>query len=50
MFRFLKSEDGPASVEYAVLCALIACVCLGAIRLLGGGMADAFQRLFDQLT
>ena len=30
--RFLKSEDGPTAVEYAVMLALIIIVCLTAIR------------------
>jgi pilus assembly protein Flp/PilA len=33
--RFLKSEDGPTAVEYAVMLALIVVVCLGAIQTIG---------------
>jgi pilus assembly protein Flp/PilA len=33
--RFLKSEDGPTAVEYAVMLALIIVVCLTAISALG---------------
>ena len=33
--RFLKSEDGPTAVEYAVMLALIVIVCLTAIRAVG---------------
>jgi pilus assembly protein Flp/PilA len=32
---FLKSEDGPTAVEYAVMLALIIVVCIGAITTLG---------------
>ena len=33
--RFLKSEDGPTAVEYAVMLALIIIVCLTAITSIG---------------
>ena len=33
--RFLKSEDGPTAVEYAVMLALIVVVCIAAITSLG---------------
>ncbi len=33
--RFLKQEDGPTAVEYAVMLALIVVVCIGAITTLG---------------
>jgi pilus assembly protein Flp/PilA len=33
--NFLKSEDGPTAVEYAVMLALIIVVCLVAITALG---------------
>ena len=35
MIRFLKQEDGPTAVEYAVMLALIVVVCIGAITALG---------------
>jgi pilus assembly protein Flp/PilA len=33
--RFVKAEDGPTAVEYAVMLALIVVVCIGAITTLG---------------
>jgi pilus assembly protein Flp/PilA len=33
--NFIKSEDGPTAVEYAVMLALIIVVCLVAITALG---------------
>jgi pilus assembly protein Flp/PilA len=33
--RFMKSEDGPTAVEYAVMLALIVVVCLTAIQAIG---------------
>ncbi len=41
--RFLKFEDGPTAVEYAVLLALIIVVCIGAVTTLGGGSKGTFQ-------
>jgi len=35
LIRFLKSEDGPTAVEYAVMLSLIIVVCLTAISALG---------------
>jgi pilus assembly protein Flp/PilA len=34
--QFLVQEDGPTTVEYAVLLASIILVCIGAITLVGG--------------
>jgi pilus assembly protein Flp/PilA len=39
--RFLEDEGGPAAVEYAVLLALIVVVCLAAVGVLGGKVANA---------
>jgi pilus assembly protein Flp/PilA len=40
--RFNTDERGAALVEYALLVALIAVVCIGALTLLGGGVKDKF--------
>ena len=47
--RFLKSEDGPTAVEYAVMLALIVVVCLGAITSIGSNANDTFTSVADQL-
>ena len=39
---FLKSEDGPTAVEYAVMLALILVVCIGAITTLGQNANTVF--------
>jgi pilus assembly protein Flp/PilA len=39
---FLKKEDGPTAVEYAVMLALIIVVCLVAIQILGQNANSAF--------
>jgi pilus assembly protein Flp/PilA len=40
--RFLKREDGPTAVEYAVMLALIIVVCIGAITTLGQNANSTF--------
>jgi pilus assembly protein Flp/PilA len=39
---FLKREDGPTAVEYAVMLALIIVVCIGAITTLGTNAKTTF--------
>ncbi len=43
LVNFLKSEDGPTAVEYAVMLALIIVVCLAAIQILGSNANKAFN-------
>jgi len=40
--RFLKTEDGPTAVEYAVMLALIIVVCIAAITTLGSNANSTF--------
>ena len=40
---FLKSEDGPTAVEYAVMLALIIVVCITAITTLGTNANNTFS-------
>lgn len=47
--RFLKSEDGPTAVEYAVMLALIVVVCLGAIQTVGTNAKTTFTNVSAQL-
>ncbi len=47
--RFLKSEDGPTAVEYAVMLALIVIVCLTAIRSIGTNANATFADVAGQL-
>lgn len=39
---FLKQEDGPTAVEYAVMLALIIVVCIAAITALGSSASGVF--------
>ena len=47
--RFLKSEDGPTAVEYAVMLALIIAVCLGAIAAIGTNANATFNNVAGKL-
>ena len=40
--NFLKREDGPTAVEYAVMLALIVVVCITAITTLGSNANQTF--------
>ena len=40
--NFLKAEDGPTAVEYAVMLALIIVVCIAAITTLGQNANSTF--------
>ena len=42
---FLKREDGPTAVEYAVMLALIIVVCIAAISALGSNAAGTFNKV-----
>jgi pilus assembly protein Flp/PilA len=43
--KFLKSEDGPTAVEYAVMLALIVIVCLTAIQSVGTNAKTTFTNV-----
>jgi pilus assembly protein Flp/PilA len=47
---FLKEEDGPTAVEYAVMLALIVVVCIGAIRLVGNNANTRFNAIATELN
>ena len=40
---FLRDEDGPTAVEYAVMLALIIVVCLAAIQFIGNAANNTFS-------
>ena len=42
---FLKREDGPTAVEYAVMLALIIVVCISAITILGQNANNVFTNV-----
>jgi pilus assembly protein Flp/PilA len=41
--NFLKQEDGPTAVEYAVMLALIIVVCIAAVTTLGSNANETFS-------
>jgi pilus assembly protein Flp/PilA len=43
LLTFLKSEDGPTAVEYAVVLAFIVMVCIGAISNVGKNTKTGFN-------
>ena len=47
--NFVKAEDGPTAVEYAVMLALIIVVCILAITTLGENANAIFQSVADTL-
>jgi len=48
--NFLRSEDGPTAVEYAVMLALIVIVCLTAIRAVGTNANSRFNVIRNNLS
>ena len=47
--EFMKKEDGPTAVEYAVMLALIIVVCLVAITSLGQQVNNTFSNVGNKL-
>ena len=47
--NFLKREDGPTAVEYAVMLALIIVVCLAAITTLGQNANSTFTTVGQKI-
>ena len=43
--QFLRDEDGPTAVEYAVMLALIIVVCITAITTLGSNANNTFSNV-----
>jgi pilus assembly protein Flp/PilA len=41
--KFMRREDGPTAVEYAIMLALIVVVCLASVRLLGRDSRREFR-------
>ena len=47
--NFVKREDGPTAVEYAVMLALIIVVCIGTITTLGTNANGTFDTVKNAL-
>jgi pilus assembly protein Flp/PilA len=48
--NFLKAEDGPTAVEYAVMLALIIVVCIAAITSFGQNVNSTFSFVGSTLS
>jgi pilus assembly protein Flp/PilA len=48
--RFVKSEDGPTAVEYAVMLALIIVVCIAIIGSVGTSASTTFSTVNGALS
>jgi pilus assembly protein Flp/PilA len=48
--EFVKKEDGPTAVEYAVMLALIIVVCIAAITTLGSNANTTFSNVAANAT
>jgi pilus assembly protein Flp/PilA len=42
---FLRREDGPTAVEYAVMMALIIVVCIAAVSVLGSNTSNTYNKI-----
>ena len=49
LVKFVKAEDGPTAVEYAVMLALIIVVCIGAITTLGQNANSTFTTVANTI-
>lgn len=49
LLRFLKSDDGPTAVEYAVMLALILLAIMGSVRVLQSRTGDVYNRCGTEL-
>jgi pilus assembly protein Flp/PilA len=45
LVKFVKREDGPTAVEYAVMLALIIVVCIAAVTTLGQNASSTFNNV-----
>jgi len=50
LVNFVKKEDGPTAVEYAVMLALIIVVCIAAITTLGSNANSTFSFVGSSIT
>ena len=50
LINFLRREDGPTAVEYAVMLALIIVVCIAAITALGSNTNSTFSFIGSSLS
>lgn len=49
MFEMLRNDDGATMVEYGIMVALIAAVCITLIYTLGGKVSTAFESVNNNI-
>ena len=49
LLKFLRSEDGPTSVEYAVMLAMLLAVFIASIGLIGQETNENFENSSDRI-
>ena len=49
LLKFLRSEDGPTSVEYAVMLAMLLGVFIGSIGLIGQETEESMENSSDRI-
>jgi pilus assembly protein Flp/PilA len=47
--KLLREEEGPTSVEYAVMLALIVAACIGAVQSMANATASSFDNSAAEL-
>ena len=50
IYRFLRSEEGPTSVEYAVMLSLIAGACIASVLVLSNAVGASFDDSASQIS
>ena len=50
LVNFLRNEDGPTAVEYAVMLALIIVVCIAAVSTLGSNASNTFSNVANTVA
>jgi pilus assembly protein Flp/PilA len=50
LISFFKDEEGASMVEYGLLVALIAVICMGAVALIGTSLNTKFTSVNTQLS
>lgn len=47
IIKFLREEDGPTAVEYAVMLALIVVVCIVSIKAIGQNLNNNYDKIIN---
>ena len=50
VFAFLKEEDGATMVEYGLMVALIAVICMASVKTVGTDLKNLFDNIAGQLN